>query len=280
MRQMESSAILLGLASAASWGAADFSGGLATRRSSALTVAIISQIIGLILLASSALITEEAIPSSEDILLGALGGISGGIGILVLYHALSISKMGVVAPVAAVFSAMVPVAFGIALEGVPATIQITGFLFAFTGVWLISREEDGSKIATNNLKFPLVAGLGFGLFMIFIDRIHGDTILWPLVGARLASLAMFFLAALYLKKKEIPAARYLPIIALAGILDTGGNLFYALAAQAGRLDVAAVLTSLYPAVTVLLAWVILKERLVQRQWLGALSVMMAILLIS
>ncbi|MDW7730873.1 MAG: DMT family transporter [Methanolobus sp.] len=277
---MELSAVILGLVAAICWGAGDFSGGVATKRNEVLTVAIISQLFGVILLAFSAITIGEAIPSGQDILWGALAGISGGIGLLALYHALSVHKMGAVAPVAAVTSAIVPVFFGIALEGLPATSQLIGFAFAFTGVWLISREEHGTKLNTGNLKLPLIAGLGFGFFMIFIDRIQEDAILWPLVGARLASLTMFFLAALYFRRTEVPPARYLPLIALAGILDTGGNLFYALAAQAGRLDIAAVLTSLYPAVTVLLAWILLKERLAQRQWLGVLFVLVAVVFIA
>ncbi|WP_406655618.1 EamA family transporter [Methanolobus sp. ZRKC2] len=271
---------IFGLGSAVSWGTGDFCGGVATKRSSVLTVAIISQLVGLALLAFSAFIIGEAMAPWQDILWGALAGISGGIGLLALYHALSVSKMGVVAPAAAVFSAIVPVVFGIAMEGFPATIQLIGFFFAFTGVWLISREEYGAKMNSNDLKLSLIAGFGFGFFMIFIDRIQGASILWPLVGARIASLTMFFLAALYLRKAEIPAVRYIPLMALAGIFDTGGNLFYALAAQAGRLDIAAVLTSLYPAVTVLLAWMFLKERLARRQWIGVLSVMIAVVLIS
>ncbi|TGC09789.1 DMT family transporter [Methanolobus halotolerans] len=277
---MELSTVIFGLGAAACWGAGDFCGGIATKRSGALAVAIVSQIVGALLLASSALIIGEVVPSMQDILWGALGGISGGIGILALYHALSASKMGVVAPVAAVSSAIIPVTFGIALEGLPANSQILGFIFAFIGVWFISREEDGSKINLYNLRLPLVAGLGFGLFMIFIDRIQGDAILWPLVGARIASLIMFCLAAIYMKKTKVPVITYFPLMIFAGVLDTGGNLFYALAAQAGRLDIAAVLTSLYPALTVLMAWILLKERLAQRQWLGVLSVMMAVVLIA
>jgi drug/metabolite transporter (DMT)-like permease len=277
---MELSTVAYGLGAAVSWGAGDFSGGVATKRTGVLAVVIVSQIVGAILLAFSALLIGESIPSTQDMIWGALGGISGGIGLLALYHALSVSKMGVVAPVTAVSSALVPVAFGITIEGLPAGTQMLGFIFAFIGVWFISREGDTSRIKMDGLKLPLLAGLGFGFFMIFIDRIQGDAILWPLVGARVASLAMYFLAALYLRKTELPTITHLPLMILAGILDTGGNLFYALAAQAGRLDVAAVLTSLYPAVTVLLAWILLKEHLTGRQWFGVFSVMIAVLLIA
>lgn len=277
---MELSTVVSGLGAAVSWGAGDFSGGVATKRTGVLAVVIVSQIVGAILLAFSALLIGETIPSTQDMAWGALGGISGGIGLLTLYHALSVSKMGVVAPVTAVSSALVPVAFGLIIEGLPAGTQMLGFMFVFIGIWFISREGDTSKIKMDSLKLPLLAGLGFGLFMIFIDRIQGDAILWPLVGARMAALTMCFLAALYLKKTELPAITHLPLMIIAGIFDTGGNLFYALAAQAGRLDIAAVLTSLYPAVTVLLAWILLKERLTGRQWFGVFSVMIAVLLIA
>lgn len=219
-------------------------------------------------------------PEKVNILWGSLAGISGGIGLLALYHSLSVSRMGVVAPVAAVSNAIVPVTFGMLLEGFPAASQMLGFMFAFTGVWLITKEEDGTTFYLGNLKLPLLAGMGFGLFMIFIDHIEGDAIFWPLVGARIASLTMFAAASLWTRRREIPETRHLPLIVLAGVFDTGGNVSYALAAHAGRLDVAAILTSMYPAATVLLAWIFLKERLSRSQWLGVFAVLIAVVLIA
>jgi len=280
MPETELYAILFGLGAAVCWGAGDFSGGVSTKRSGVLSVAMISQASGIILLILSALAYGEAIPEKANIFWGALAGVSGGIGLLALYHSLSVSRMGVVAPVAAVSSAIVPVAFGMLLEGFPAASRMLGFIFAFTGVWLLTKEGNGAGFDMENLKLPLLAGIGFGFFMIFIDRIEGDAIFWPLVGARIASLTMFAAASLWTRRRKIPEARHLPLIVLAGVFDTGGNVFYALAAHAGRLDVAAILTSMYPAATVLLAWIFIKERLSRSQWLGVFAVLIAVVLIA
>ena len=126
----------------------------------------------------------------------------------------------------------------------------------------------------------VILGIGFGLFYILIDRVSDSAILWPLVAARTASILLVFTLAFLLRQLEAPASRNLPAIALAGIFDTGGNVFFAIATRIGRLDVAAILSSLYPAVTVLLAWVILKERLTGGQWVGVLLVLFAIILIA
>ncbi|WMW21456.1 DMT family transporter [Methanolobus mangrovi] len=277
---MELSIAIFGLAAAACWGAGDFSGGVATKRSGVLIVAILSQIVGIILLASAALLFTESIPPTTDFLWGAAAGLAGGIGLLALYHALSMEKMGIVAPVTAVLSAIVPMTFGIVTEGLPTISQLTGFLFAFIGVWLISREENSPKIELEKLKLPLLAGLGFGLFMILIDQVESNGVFWPLVGARMATIPTFILVASYKKQTKIPGIKFLPLIALAGVLDTGGNVFYALAAKTGRMDIAAILTSMYPAITVLLAWILLKERLKNRQWIGVFAVMVAVVLIT
>ena len=277
---MELSIAIFGLAAAACWGAGDFSGGVATKRSGVLIVAILSQIVGIIILASAALLFTESIPPTTDFLWGATAGLAGGIGLLALYHALSIEKMGIVAPVTAVLSAIVPMTFGIVTEGLPTISQLTGFLFAFIGVWLISREENSPKIELDKLKLPVLAGLGFGLFMILIDQVESNGVFWPLVGARMATIPTFIIIASYKKQTKIPGLKFLPLIALAGLLDTGGNVFYALAAKTGRMDIAAILTSMYPAITVLLAWILLKEGLKNRQWVGIFTVMVAVALIT
>jgi drug/metabolite transporter (DMT)-like permease len=277
---MELSIAFFGLAAALCWGAGDFSGGVATKRNGVMIVAIITQLVGLILLSSAAIFFGENIPANTDLMWGAVAGLCGGSGLLALYHALSVEKMGIVAPVTAVWSAVVPMSFGMITEGLPTISQLTGFAFAFVGVWLISRDKNSQKIGLNRIKLPLLAGTGFGLFMILIDQVQSPGIFWPLVGARVATIPIFIIVAYYSKKLEIPGIKYLPLILFAGFLDTGGNVFYVLAAKTGRLDIAAILTSLYPAVTVLLAWVLLKERLKSRQWIGVFAVLIAVVLIA
>ncbi len=278
---MDISIALFGLAAAMCWGAADFSGGVASKRNGAMIVVIISQIVGIVLLGTSAILFAEELPSLTNIMWSIFAGFSGGAGLVALYHALSVEKMGIVAPVTAVWSALVPMSFGIATEGLPTRSQFTGFAFAFMGVWLITREENSQKIELERIRFPLMAGTGFGLFMILIDQVQGTGIFWPLVSARTAATILTFGMIVYSGQKiNLSGIAFIPLILLAGFLDTGGNVFYVLAARSGRLDIAAILTSMYPAITVLLAWILLKERLMNKQWLGVFAVMIAVALIS
>jgi len=127
---------------------------------------------------------------------------------------------------------------------------------------------------------PLTAGLGFGLFFIIIDLVSETAVLWPLTAARIAAVWVLLVFIALSGPVEMPGLSVLPVILVAGIFDTGGNAFYALASQAGRLDIASITSSLYPAGTVLLAWFILKEKLAQKQWIGVATALVAIVLIS
>jgi len=274
------STILLGLASALFWGAGDFSGGLATKRTSAYTVVALSQFVSLVLLILSAFLIPEGNLTVQDMLLGGVAGLCGALGLVALYSGLARGPMGVVAPVTAVVAAIVPVGVSIFFEGLPEVQQIVGFGIALVAVWLISQTGNDTKISFRDLELPILAGIGFGLFFILIDRVSDNAILWPLVSARIASIGLVVIIALLKRQIEAPALQLLPLIALAGIFDTGGNVFYALATRIGRLDISAILSSLYPAATVMLAWIILKERLTLRQWIGVVLVLLAVVLIA
>lgn len=271
--------VMLGLASAAAWGAGDFCGGLATKRAPVYGVVIISQIVGVILLVGSALSLGEKLPPPTDLLWGGVAGLGGGLGLVALYSALASGRMGVAAPVSAVIAAAIPVAFGALAEGLPRVWQVIGFALALAAVWLISRSGEAA-VRARDLGLPLAAGFGFGLFFIALDRASGEGVLWPIVAARLTSAAALMGIATLRRPSSMPTLEHLPLIALSGLFDTGGNAFYALAAQAGRLDVAAVLGSLYPASTVLLAALILKERISRMQSLGIVAALAAIVLIA
>jgi drug/metabolite transporter (DMT)-like permease len=274
------SVVFFGLLSAASWGAGDFSGGLASKRSDVYNVVAFSQMFGVTLLMALAILFSEAMPSAGDMLLGAIAGIFGALGLVALYAGLAGGRMGVVAPVTAVVTAAVPVIFSIFLEGLPAGRQMAGFGLAFIAVWLLSYAGHGAVFQVKDLALPVASGLGFGVFLLLIGRASQSAILWPLVAARLASISLILVLAARLRRLALPASTQLPLIALAGILDAGGNAFFALAARAGRLDIAAILASLYPAITVLLAWLILGERLIWRQWLGLIASLAAVFLIA
>ncbi len=272
--------VVYGLASALSWGAGDFSGGVATKRASVYAVIVVSQLLGGLLLLALALILAEAVPSADNLLFGGLAGVCGTFGLVALYSGLAKGRMGIVAPVSAVVTAALPVAVSMFTLGLPPVPQLVGFGLVFVAVWLLSRGESRDPIQWRELTLPIAAGVGFGLFFILIARVSSSSVLWPLISARGTSVVLLSIFTLIRRQPIVPRQAPLPVIALAGIFDTGGNAFFALATRVGRLDISAMLSSLYPAATVLLAWLILKERLGLRQWIGVGAALLALVLIA
>ena len=273
-------AVVLGLASAVCWGASDFSGGLAARRSSASSVVIASQAIGSAFLLALLLPFPETFPPWESMLWGAAGGMAGGVGLVAFYRALADRQMGMVAPVGGVVGALIPVIAATFIDGWPTVVKLAGFVAALAAVWLVSSGNRGGPIRPRDLGLPAFAGIGFGLFFIFIDRASDTALLWPLVAARIASVGTLLAVAVIQGQAPLPDVKHLPMMALVGVFDTTANALYALTARLGRLDIAAVLGSLYSGVTVLLAWLILRERLARLQWVGVFLALVAILLIA
>jgi len=276
----QSIAILFGLASSAAWGAGDFSGGLATKKGNVYSVVLVSQIIGGIFLVALALIFGENIPPTSDLIFGALAGIAGMIGLLGLYSGLAHGRMGVVAPLTAVLSAAVPILFSLITEGIPPTLQIIGFALALLAVGLLSGAGSSSAIRPAEIGYALLAGSGFALFFILIDQANETAVFWPLSSARLAAVVCL---AIYIAIRGVwstPSRSAMPLIILVGLLDALGNTFFTLAARFGRLDLAATLSSLYPATTVLLAFFFLHERLSRPQLLGVLLALIALIMIT
>jgi drug/metabolite transporter (DMT)-like permease len=272
-------AVLLGVASAASWGAGDFTGGLASKRSPVLGVLVLGQATGVALIAAMAVLLAEGRPAVTGLAWGAAAGAAGTVGLGALYRALAVGRMAIAAPVSAVLAAAIPVVWGAATEGVPPASKLAGFALALAGIWLIARAgpADGDR---RGLPLALLAGCGFGGFLVLMDRGAEGGTFWPLAAARATAMALAFLAALARGRPWIPAPSAVPLIALSGALDAGGNAFFVLATQAGRLDVAAVLSSMYPASTVLLAALLLRERVSRPQGAGIAAVLGAIALIA
>jgi len=280
MLNTESLAVAFGLGSAVSWGAGDFSGGFVTRRGNVFSVIFVSQLISGSLLAGIALVLVQDAPLFGDMVLGSLAGICGCTGLVALYIGLARGRMGIVAPLSAVVTAGLPVIFGICREGFPSPLQMFGFAVAIVSVWLLAYSKSGERVKPLELILPVIAGLGFGLFFILIDSFSSRGFLWPLVAARVTTVSLIAVLMLIRGKSIGPAITHFPMVMLAGILDTSGNIFYALATQVGRLDISAVVASLYPAATVILAWLVLKERLKRNQWLGVAGSMGALVLIA
>lgn len=281
MPGLELTAALFGLASAAFWGAGDFAGGVAAKRTGVYLVVLLSHIVGLAGLLLLIGFFDEPLPGLNVLLVGVFAGIAGAVGVAALYTGLAQGQMGVVAPLTAVVTAVVPVLFSLFLEGLPRVSQLLGFALALTAVWLISGGGGGlARLRWGDLRLPVIAGLGFGLFFVAIDRVSDQAILWPLVGARSASILMMFFLALITRQIKRPAVGQLGLILLVGFSDTAGNAFFALATSLGRLDIAAVLGSLYPAATILLARFFLDEQLNRRQWIGLAAALLAVILIT
>lgn len=277
--------ILFGLLSAISWGAGDFTGGIASRKVGAVRAVFYASVVGLIVIVASAWATGEALPSLRAWMFGMASGVFGSLGLILLYAAMAKGTMSIAAPVSALFAATLPVIVGMVTEGLPEMLTLIGFGFALFAVWMVSQGEGGvTNILSHlsDLKLPLLAGLGFGGYFILMHNATGDgAILYPMVASRIASvLTILFYMLVSRTSFKIEHRKSLPIIGLNGILDLTGNGFFILAAQAGRLDVASVLSSLYPGSTVLLAWIFLHERLTRNQWIGIISALIAIVLMT
>jgi drug/metabolite transporter (DMT)-like permease len=302
---------VFGLASATSWGAGDFSGGLATKRAPVFAVAAVSKFASFSTMLIFAWLWAEHVPAFHTLEWAAAAGVAGAVGLVALYQALAVGVMGIAAPVSAIIAAAIPVGFAAASEGLPTGWQFSGFGLALIAVWLISRPSlpaassprrdprpighqsvgqhdppaGGPVEATRGLRLATVAGIGFGGFYVFISRARTDAVFGPLAASQFITLLTVFAFACAAALRRRAAfgrvhLRAVPLMLLAGLLDAGGNAFFLLAEHAGRLDAAAVLASLYPLSTVLLARFLLDERLSLPQIAGVAAALVAIPLIA
>jgi drug/metabolite transporter (DMT)-like permease len=271
--------VIFGLAASLCWGSGDFSGGLASRRANASSVVIAAYGVGFVLMVTLALIWREPFPAPVDLLWGGLAGVAGVLGLLAFYTALSSGKMGIAAPISAILTATLPVLFSAFTTGLPTLLQLGGFVLALLAIGLISRPE-GTTGPQKGIGLAVLAGCGFGCFFILISRVHAGAIFWPLAAARFTSVSVLFIVLRLRRQQVLPGRAVAPLVVLAGVLDAIGNAFFVLAAHSGRLDVAAILSSLYPAATVLLAALVLRERVTGLQGIGILLALLAIPLIS
>jgi drug/metabolite transporter (DMT)-like permease len=274
--------IILGLASALSWGTGDFAGGLAARKVGPYRAVMFAEAIGLGAILIVLPFFPEAFPDMHSILWSAAAGIVGTVGLLAFFEAMRRGRLSVVAPLSALLGAVVPVVAGIFVDGLPKLIVFLAFGLALVAIVLISREkvpEDAGKTAPY-LHIPLLSGIAFGFYFVIMHEASQDYFWGPLVVAR--STGMLSIAAYLLIIRgdfSVPSGSW-HLLAVNGIFDVGGNAFYILAGQAGRMDVSAVLGSLYPGMTVFLAWLLLKEKLQLSQWAGILLAFIAIALIT
>lgn len=274
--------ILFGLLAAAFYGAADFCGGFATKRSDMYAVTATSQASGLLLLLVLLPVLGGHF-TQQALLYGAIGGICGAGGVLLLYHALSIGKMGVVSPITAVLAAAVPVVAGFALGDRLTMWQIVGIAVALVSVVLISlsTEPDGRfEFSTAGVREAIASGVLLGAYLLFLSLAGEKAGAYPLLFARVASVVVLALCAGALRRPVIPARGSVAIVLLTGVIDMSANVLYVLSVYAGYLSIAAVLTSLYPGSTVLLARIVLGERLAIVQKIGVALALAGVALIA
>lgn len=281
-------AFLLAIGSAVLYGAADFIGGLATRRAGTIPVVILSQASGLILLAMILPLLPDASPSSSDFLWGALAGLTGGIGVALLYRALAIGVMAVVAPTTAVCAVAIPVVVSVLLGERPGTLAAAGMALGIGSIVLVSQQSStqseshgpASSVARRSgVGTALASGVMIGFFFLTLARTEPDAGMWPILVARLVSVTLFAAVALS-RRISIRMPQRMAVLALVcGVIDMLANALYLVAARQGPLSVVVTLSSLYPASTVLLARIVLGERLSLLQSFGVACALAAVVLI-
>jgi drug/metabolite transporter (DMT)-like permease len=265
--------IVLALGAALSYGVGDFLGGLSARRAHVLTVLVLSQLVGAAAVAVWAAVAGEDFLGGGAALAAVGAGVCGTVGLGALYRGMAIGAMGVVAPISSV-SAAIPFAAGVAQGERPSALQVLGALVALAGLAFLSRTggEQGSGIAAG-VGLALLAAAGFGFYFVLLDVAAHESVPWSVLVARLTSSAVALAAVVAVAAAVLPDRRLFPTVVAVGVCDTGANVLFALATTRGFVSVVSVLTSLYPAFTVALAAVVLRERVARPQLAGAAAVL-------
>ena len=267
-----------GLAAVLAWGTSDFLGGYATRRANAFLFTTIVNLGGLFLVGTLALATRAPLPSARSVAWVVAGGLSGGASLAIFYRALSSGRMGVTAPIAAVLGAAIPTLFSIFTEGLPGRMPLLGFVFAVVGLWLITRTEDGGK--PEGIGLAVLSGIGFASFYLCVRQAGDAPALWIASLTRVGGLTITALIVLLGGRFRDITSVGVRWAVLTGCIDSLGTILFVRASQTGRLDEAVVISSLYPAVTVLLARVLLKEHFTRWRFVGLLAALAAVPMIA
>ena len=279
---------LLALGSAVLYGAGDFTGGLASRRAGTLPVVFLSQLSGLLVLALLLPLLPPATPTRSDLLWGAAAGLCGGVGVALLYRALAIGIMAVVAPTTAVCAVAIPVVVSVLLGERPVPLAVAGIALGILSIVLVSRQQAGAGEPSGvtaagkqptGIGTALVSGIAIGFFFLSLAQTRSEAGMWPLLVSRSMSVMLFGLTALASKQSLRLPGGILALTAGCGVIDMSANALYLVAAQQGPLSLVVTLSSLYPASTVLLARIVLRERLNRWQLTGVGCALAAVVLI-
>jgi len=276
--------IALAAASALFYGLGDFSGGYAAGKSKVLSVLVVSQACGLLTALLAIAFTRPGAPGAADLVWGLTGGVAGAFGIVTLYRGIAKGVVAIVSPTAALVSAVLPIAVGLALGDEPGALAFVGMGLCVPAVVLLSLGPKGGESGRGGVKASLVhgliAGLGFGLFYVALSRPGVGSGFWPLVAARLASITVAIVVMLARRERLVVNRGGRIAAMLAGVLDMAANFLFVLASGAGMLSIVAVIVSLYPAPTVLMARLVFKERFGPVRILGLLLTLAGLALIS
>jgi drug/metabolite transporter (DMT)-like permease len=279
---------LFALAAAALWGGGDFSGGMGVNSAgggvrAALRVVLLSHITSLLVLVAIARGRGDAFPQGALLAWGIAAGVAGGLALTCFYLALSRGAMGASAAVSGLLAAAIPAALTLWQQGSPGTLPLVGFAVAGIAIWLIAAGD--SAAGRETMVLAMLAGVGFGFYFVALKMAGSAGVVWPMATARIGSLCtcglMFAGLGRQAANAPVRLSRKAVGWALAtALLDTSGNLLFLAATRSGRLDVAAVLASLYPASTILLAALALGELPTRRQALGMATAVVAVVLIA
>jgi len=273
-------AVVLALGASLSWGLGDFLGGLKARTLHVLTVLVLSQVVGILAAIAWVAGSGDGYPGAAATGLAAAAGASGCLGIATLYRGMAIGAMAIVAPLSAL-AAVIPFVVGIASGERPGTLQIAGVALALAGVAMAAREPTAhGGGAARGTGLALLAALGFGLYFVFADRAADESVPWAVATARGTSLLLALAAAVVVGASVRAAPAALPALAVVGLCDVGANMLFSLATTKGYLSVVSVLAALYPVATVVLAGVVLHERVARTQRLGVLGALAGAALIT
>jgi drug/metabolite transporter (DMT)-like permease len=271
--------VAFGLASAIAWGAGDFGGGWTGRRAPVLGIALVVDSVGAAVMVAAALLIHEPFPGPTTVALAAVAGLFAVGGILGLYQGLANGRMGVVAPVTGLIAATLPVVVAFAWQGLPSPGVIIGIAAAFVAVVLVSRTEDPAG-RPSGIEYAIVGGIGLGIFNVAVAAFPEHLVAWPLVVIKVAAFLAIAVVVLATRRPWRLPRSILPAALLVAGLDLAGNGLYVLATQAGRLDIAATLSSLYPVTTVILAVIVLREHVSRTHLVGIVMAGLAITLIA
>ena len=277
--------VTLALASAAFYGAADFLGGIASKRADSVVVTFVAQAAGLVLLALLLPVLPSSSPVPSDYGWGVAAGVAGSAGVALLYRALAMGTMSLVAPVTAVCAAAVPVLVALALGERPGILAGMGIVLTAVAITLLSRGQSsatparGRRWATTSIGMALISGVAVGLFFLCLAQTSDDAGLWPLIVGRSVSVPLFGLMAARKPQSVRLELRVATTAVSCGTVDMLANALYLIATRYGPLSLVATLASLYPASTVLLARLTLGERLSGSQALGVVCALVAVILI-